>query len=121
MIDTLLTFDHGLDRFYGLVPVALKHGVFKKVSTRIELPDGSTAFESQINKNPEKYYTDEQGNRRTKDYAFAYQLAYENRVVCIPCSSFYGQENQHLGSRYVRFAFCKDEELIREAGRRLQL
>ena len=59
MIDTLLTFDHGLDRFYGLVPVALKHGVFKKVSTRIELPDGSTAFESQINKNPEKFYTDE--------------------------------------------------------------
>lgn len=69
----------------------------------------------------EKYYTDEQGNRRTKDYAFAYQLAYENRVVCIPCSTFYGQENQHLGARYVRFAFCKDEELIREAGRRLQL
>jgi len=59
MIDTLLTFDHGLDRYYGLLPLALKHGIFKKSSTKIELPDGSTAFESHINKNPEKYFTDE--------------------------------------------------------------
>jgi RecA/RadA recombinase len=59
VIDTLLTFDHGLDRYYGLLPLALKQGVFKKVSTKIELPDGSTAFESHINKNPEKYFTEE--------------------------------------------------------------
>lgn len=68
----------------------------------------------------EKYFLDEHGQRRTKDYAFAYQLAHENRVVCIPCSPFYGKENEHLGAQYVRFAFCKDEELIREAGRRLR-
>jgi hypothetical protein len=59
MIDTLLTFDKGLDKHYGLVPLAIKHGVFKKNSTKIELPDGKTVFESQINKNPEKYYTEE--------------------------------------------------------------
>jgi aspartate/methionine/tyrosine aminotransferase len=68
----------------------------------------------------EKYFVDEHGNRRTKDYAFAYQLAYENRVVCIPCSPFYDKANEDLGSKYVRFAFCKDEELIREVGRRLK-
>ena len=59
MIDTLLTFDKGLDKHYGLVPLAIKHGVFKKSSTKIELPDGKSVFESQINKNPEKYYTEE--------------------------------------------------------------
>jgi RecA/RadA recombinase len=59
MIDTLLTFDKGLDKYYGLVPLAIKHGVFKKSSTKIELPDGKSVFESQINKNPEKYYTEE--------------------------------------------------------------
>ena len=56
----------------------------------------------------EKYYTDDNGNRRTKDYAFAYQLANEHRVVCIPCSPFYGKESESLGAQYVRFAFCKD-------------
>jgi hypothetical protein len=59
MIDVLLTFDKGLDRYYGLVDLALKQGVFKKVSTKIELPNGTTAFESQIVKNPTKYFTEE--------------------------------------------------------------
>jgi hypothetical protein len=59
MIDVLLTFDKGLDRYYGLVDLALKQGVFKKVSTKIELPNGTTAFESQIVKNPTKYFTED--------------------------------------------------------------
>jgi len=37
----------------------------------------------------EKYLVDENGQKRTKDYAFAYQLAYEHKVVCIPVSPFY--------------------------------
>lgn len=67
----------------------------------------------------EKYLTDENGNKRSKDYAFSIQLAFENGVVCIPMSPFYGYDNAHLGSKYVRFAFCKEEEMIFEAGRRL--
>ena len=38
---------------------ALKHGIFKQVSTRIELPDGSKTFGKTINNDPEKYYTPE--------------------------------------------------------------
>jgi len=37
----------------------VKHGVFKKVSTRIELPDGRKVFEKNINDKPEDFYTDE--------------------------------------------------------------
>jgi hypothetical protein len=59
MVDVLLKYDSGLDRYYGLVDLALKYGIFKKVSTRIELPDGKTAFEKTIRENPEKYFTDE--------------------------------------------------------------
>jgi aspartate/methionine/tyrosine aminotransferase len=40
---------------------------------------------------------DEHGHKRTKDYAFAYQLAHENKVVCIPVSPFYGPEDSHFG------------------------
>jgi hypothetical protein len=42
-----------------LLDLALEFGIFKKVSTRIELPDGSKAFEKNINENPEKYFTKE--------------------------------------------------------------
>lgn len=56
-VEVLLTFTKGLDRYYGLLEIAEKHGIFKKVSTRYQLPDGSTAFGKQINNDPEKYYT----------------------------------------------------------------
>jgi RecA/RadA recombinase len=58
-VDVQLNFDSGLNRYYGLVELALSSGIFKKVSTRIELPDGTTAFEKNINENPEKYFTKE--------------------------------------------------------------
>ena len=56
-VETRLEYSYGLDPYYGLLDLAIKFGVFKKVSTRIELPDGSKAFESQIESNPEKYFT----------------------------------------------------------------
>lgn len=59
MVDVQLNFETGLNKYYGLLDIAIKHGIFKKVSTKIELPNGKTAFESQINKNPEKYYTED--------------------------------------------------------------
>ena len=40
---------------------------------------------------------DENGNKRTKDWGFCYQLANEERVVAIPCSPFYSKEDSHLG------------------------
>jgi RecA/RadA recombinase len=55
-VETRLNYGTGLDKYYGLLDLAIKFGVFKKVSTRIELPDGSKAFESQIEANPEKYF-----------------------------------------------------------------
>ena len=58
-VEVLLTYDKGLDRYYGLLDLAEKYGIFKKVSTRYELPDGKTAFGKHINSDPEKYYTPE--------------------------------------------------------------
>ena len=59
MVDVRLTYDKGLDKHYGLLELALKHGIFKQVSTRIELPDGSKTFGKTINNDPEKHYTPE--------------------------------------------------------------
>ena len=37
MIDVRLTYKHGLERHYGLLDLADKHGVFKSVSTRYKI------------------------------------------------------------------------------------
>jgi RecA/RadA recombinase len=59
MVDVRLNYDSGLNRYYGLLDIALKHDIFKKVSTRIELPNGEKAFEKNINEEPEKYFTED--------------------------------------------------------------
>ena len=59
LVDVKLTYSKGLDRYYGLLDIAEKGGIIKKVSTRYELPDGSKAFGKSINDNPEKYFTKE--------------------------------------------------------------
>ena len=59
MVDVRLNYERGLDKYYGLLDLALKYGIFKSVSTRIELPDGTTTFGKTINNDPEKYFTKE--------------------------------------------------------------
>ena len=59
MVDVRLSYEKGLDRYYGLLDLAIKHGIFKQVSTRIELPDGTKQYAKTINNDPEKYFTDD--------------------------------------------------------------
>lgn len=56
-VEVKLSFDKGLDRYYGLLELAEKYEIIKKVSTRYELPDGSKVFGKAINANPEKVFT----------------------------------------------------------------
>ena len=63
MVDVRLTYDKGLDRYYGLLELAEKHGVFKKVSTRFELPDGSKQFGKTILNDPTTYFTEDVMNQ----------------------------------------------------------
>jgi RecA/RadA recombinase len=59
VVDVRLTYDTGLDRYYGLLDLALASGIFKKSSTRVELPNGKTVFGKTINNNPEEYFTED--------------------------------------------------------------
>ena len=59
MVDVRLMYERGLDKYYGLLELALKYGIFKSVSTRIELPDGTKTFGKTINNQPEKFFTEE--------------------------------------------------------------
>ncbi len=53
-----LNFDTGLNRYYGLLDIGLKQGVFKRVDKQWKVGK-QTAKESAIYENPEKYFTPE--------------------------------------------------------------
>ena len=59
VVDVRLMYERGLDRYYGLLELALKAGIFKSISTRIELPDGTKTFGKTINNQPEKFFTED--------------------------------------------------------------
>ena len=58
-VDVLLRYDLGLNRYYGLLELAEKYDIIKKVSTRYEMPDGAKLYGKQILSDPEKYFTDD--------------------------------------------------------------
>jgi len=59
MIDSLVTYDMGLDRWYGMLELAEEAGVFKKIATRYETPTGLKLYGKQILSEPEKHFTED--------------------------------------------------------------
>ena len=50
---------------------------------------------------------------------FTHYLVKEVGVACIPPESFYSQEHRNIGHGYVRFAFCKSDDILRQVKDRL--
>src|SRR5438128_2076845 len=50
---------------------------------------------------------------------FTRYLIQEIGVACIPPESFYSSQHAHIGHGYVRFAFCKSDDMLRQAQERL--
>ena len=58
-VATRLFFDdRGLDKYYGLIELGEKYGVFKRVGNRIAI-GGSNVYPKSILSDPNKYFTDE--------------------------------------------------------------
>jgi N-succinyldiaminopimelate aminotransferase len=53
------------------------------------------------------------------DVEFTHYLIKEVGVACIPPAPFYSKEHAHLARTMARFAFCKGNDTLREAGERL--
>ncbi len=54
-----------------------------------------------------------------RDWAFCRFLCEELKVGSIPPSAFYDEKDKHLAANMVRFAFCKADESLVEASKRL--
>lgn len=56
-VKVLLHHEKGLDRYYGLLEIAEKAGVFQKIGNKYKLPDGTSQFGKTIEGNPTKFFT----------------------------------------------------------------
>jgi N-succinyldiaminopimelate aminotransferase len=50
---------------------------------------------------------------------FTRYLTRDIGVACIPPESFYSPAHAHIGHGYVRFAFCKSDDMLQQTGERL--
>lgn len=56
---TRIMFDGGLDRYYGLLELAVESGLVTKNGNKYEFSNGSKVFEKAVWQNPEKFFTQE--------------------------------------------------------------
>ena len=73
IVEVRLSYTDGLDRYYGLLDLAEKYDIVKKVSTRYEFPDGSKHFSKAINSDPKRFFTDDIMERLEKAAALEYK------------------------------------------------
>ena len=57
-VETRLFYDRGLDRYYGLLELGEKYGIFKRKGNRVVVGE-SSVYPSAILKDPEQYFTPE--------------------------------------------------------------
>lgn len=58
-VEVRLNYKTGLDRYYGLLDLAIKGELYKKSTKGITLPDGTTTATKNIENEPEKYFTED--------------------------------------------------------------
>ena len=58
VVETRLYYEKGLDKYYGLLELGEKHGVFKRVANRYEIGE-KKVYPKNIYDNPEEYFTPE--------------------------------------------------------------
>ncbi|KAG6040590.1 hypothetical protein E4U41_007783 [Claviceps citrina] len=69
---------------------------------------------------PDGYPFPEHVAARPRDFKLAWFLIQEVGVAAIPPTEFYTDKNAHLAEDYVRFAVCKDDDVLEEAKNRLR-
>ena len=74
-VETRLFYDRGLDRYYGLLELGEKYGVFERKGNRIVVGE-SSVYPSVILKDPEQYFTPE--IMKKLDEAAAKEFRYGN-------------------------------------------
>ena len=70
---------------------------------------------------PEDYPFPEHVGNRPRDFKMCWWMIQEFGLAAIPPSEFYTDENAHIVEDYVRFAVCKEDEVLEMAKERLRM
>ena len=57
---------------------------------------------------------------RPRDFKLSWFLIMELGVAAIPPTEFYTEENAHIVEDYLRFAVCKNDDVLENAKKRLR-
>ncbi|GKZ00652.1 kynurenine--oxoglutarate transaminase 3 [Mayamaea pseudoterrestris] len=94
----------------GMTPVVPSGGFFIMADTsQIEFPSSYMDQPTEASPNP-----------MPRDWALSRWLTQEVGVTAIPPSAFYSPPEVKLAGNFLRFAFCKGDDTIAEAHRRLE-
>jgi kynurenine aminotransferase len=96
--------------------------VIESVGLRYTSPDGSyfVLVDTSNVRIPKGYKYPPEISSRGANFEMCYFLCKEIGITAIPVSEFYSAENAELARNFVRLAFCKTDEQLDEAARRLQ-
>lgn len=94
---------------------------FEELGLSYTVPQGSYFVLVDMSKIqvPEGYKFPDVVMGRGKDFQTCWFMAQEIKVVAIPPSEFYCKEHVEIGEKFARFAFCKDNDTLHAAGKRL--
>ncbi|TMD70556.1 MAG: aminotransferase class I/II-fold pyridoxal phosphate-dependent enzyme [Chloroflexi bacterium] len=130
----------GVGRAHQFVTFAVHHPTQEAVAYALNLPDAyyegfRSMYEtkrrlmmSALDGGGLKYQAPEGTYFIMADYSdvfdgtpmeFTRHLIKEIGVACVPPETLYGREHAHIGRGYVRFAFCKGDDVLRQVKERL--
>jgi kynurenine aminotransferase len=69
---------------------------------------------------PPDYHFPPHVAERPRDFRLSWFLLMELGVAAIPPTEFYTKANQHLAEDWLRFAVCKEDEVLEGAKERLR-
>ena len=69
---------------------------------------------------PENYKFPPHVASRPRDFQLSWFLIMELGVAAIPPTEFYTEENAHIAEDYLRFAICKNDDVLEQAKERLR-
>jgi len=96
--------------------------IFEELGLPYSQPEGGYFVLANLRKVklPEGYEFPAQFRDRPRDFKMTCFLIKELGVAAIPPTEFYTAENAHLGEDWLRFAFCKDDDILDGAKERLR-
>jgi RecA/RadA recombinase len=83
-VDVKLHYDRGLDKYYGLIDLGIRQGVFEKAGPRVQLPDGRKVYEKHMYEEPEKYFTEEVLNQLEEAAAHEFKYGSSTTSTEVP-------------------------------------